>query len=292
MRVALRVEVTSWRGLETGVPNLLRLFSDFQVRASFFFPLGFDCPGRYPSLAWRARGYLPWKDLLRGLLLPSRDFAAESRRLSELARSNGHEVGLIGFSPFGWAMKMADADPDWIASQLHDLDIFVSTQHAQEKHGLASMDWQVHAGLIAGLVPRRAAYSSICRGRMPFYPVLQGRRSSIPEIPTTLPTVQELLQDSAVTLDNVHEFLYAESCHVLPAGHVFTLFADREGLAGLGLMETMLTMWKGQEGSVRALGDMLREVNVASLPCHQVGWQLFPGASRYAATQSLEVPCK
>jgi hypothetical protein len=265
------------------------LFSEFQVRASFFFPLGLDCPGRYPSRAWASRAYLPWQDLLRGGILPARDFGSESRRLFELARKDGHDVGLVGVSPFAWAEKMAIADSDWVGSQFAAIDTAVEEWCPNDRGGLASMGWQVHPALIEGLVPERAAYSSVCRGKMPFYPVLQGKRSAIPEIPTTLPTVQELLLCPEVTLQNVHEYLYAESCHVLPAGHVFTLFADREGIAGITLMEKLLTMWKGQDGSVRALGDVLREVNVDSLPHHQVGWGRFAGARGYMATQSLPV---
>ena len=42
MRIALRVEVNSLRGLREGVPRLMGLFNEFQVRASFFFPMGPD----------------------------------------------------------------------------------------------------------------------------------------------------------------------------------------------------------------------------------------------------------
>ena len=49
MRVALRVDVGSLRGLREGVPNLLRLFGQYRVRASFFFPLGRDFSGRRPK---------------------------------------------------------------------------------------------------------------------------------------------------------------------------------------------------------------------------------------------------
>mgnify|MGYP000497118404 CR=1 FL=1 len=58
MRVALRVEVNSLRGLRQGVPNLIRLFSEYQVRASFFFPLGHDHAGRRPISTWRNRSRL------------------------------------------------------------------------------------------------------------------------------------------------------------------------------------------------------------------------------------------
>ena len=55
------------------------------------------------------------------------------------------------------------------------------------------------------------------------------------------------------------------------SGHVFTLSAEREGLRRLALLEKLLVMWRGQDGAVRALGDLLAEVETRSLPHHRIG---------------------
>jgi hypothetical protein len=155
---------------------------------------------------------------------------------------------------------------------------------------MATPGWQVNPALLEGLSGKRFRYSSLSRGKFPYYPVLQGARSGVPEIPTTLPTVDELLQQPGVSTDNVHEYLYAESRHLLPAGHVFAASAEREGLDLLPLMEKLLVMWKGQDGSVRALGDVLGDIDLATLPHHQVGWGEVEGGAGPLAMQSIEVP--
>ena len=102
MRVALRVEVRSRRGLREGVPRLMRLFSQYSVRATFFFPLGQDYSGRSPLSVWRARRGLGWPALLYGTLLPPPALQGDAARQMDAVRAEGHEIGLLGLSPWHW----------------------------------------------------------------------------------------------------------------------------------------------------------------------------------------------
>lgn len=290
MRVALRVEVSSLRGLRQGVPNLMRLFSEYQVRASFFFPLGHDYAGRSPLKTWRNRGRLGWPALAYGTLRSAPSLGSEGKELMAAARANGHEVGLFGLSPLHWARRLARADKAWTRQQCEALWSSFLELGGEAPSALATPDWQANPALLAELSASRYRYSSMTRGKLPYFPVLRGERSLVPEIPTTLPTVAELLRQPGVSVDNIHEYLYAESRHLLPAGHVFAASAECEGLAMLGLMENLLVMWKGQDGSVRALGDVLKDIDLATLPHHQVGWGELDGASGAMTMQSVRVP--
>ena len=290
MRVALRIEVNSLRGLRQGVPNLMRLFSEYQVRASFFFPLGHDHAGQNPIRTWRDRGRLGLSALAYGTLIPAPSLGTEGRDLMAAARENGHEVGLFGLSPVHWAHRLAHADAAWVGQQCERLWSSYLELGGEGPSALATPGWQVNPALLPELSGTRYRYSSLTRGKLPYRPVLQGKRSGVPEIPTTLPTVSELLCQSGVSVDNVHEYLYAESRHLLPAGHVFAASAEREGIELLGLMENLLVMWKGQDGSVRALGDVLNEIDLGTLPCHRVGWGHPDGSPGPMAMQSLQVP--
>jgi peptidoglycan/xylan/chitin deacetylase (PgdA/CDA1 family) len=290
MRVALRVDVQTLRGLREGVPNLMRLFSEFQVRASFFFPMGRDLSGRRPVQAWRSRRHLGFASLAYGTLLIPPALGRVSKQWLVTARQNGHEVGLFGLSPLIWARRLAHAESDWVQRECGALWARYTDEVADEPIALATPAWQINPALMAELDRSRFAFSSLTRGKLPYRPILQGERSGVPEIPTTLPTVDEMLQHGGVNDHNVHEFLYAESCRVLPAGHVFAASAEREGLDRLGLMEKLLVMWKGQEGSLRALGDLLQEADMATLPEHQIGWGRVTGSTDHMAIQSIEVP--
>lgn len=290
MRVALRIEVRSQRGLREGVPNLMRLFSEFQVRASFFFALGRDLSGRSPLQTWRQRQGPGLAAMAYGTLLPSPGLREPAARQMALARSDGHEVGLLGLSPLHWSRRLAHADDGWTRQQCEQLwDAYLACE-GPVPVPLATPGWQVNPTLLTALSDQRFRFSSITRGKLPYLPQLQGVRSAIPEVPTTLPTVDELLRRPGVSTDNVHQYLYAESQHVLPAGHVFAASAEQEGLGRLALMEKLLVMWKGYDGSVRALGDLLNEIDLATLPRHRIGWGTVEGGQGHVAMQSLRVP--
>ena len=290
MRIAIRVEVSTERGLRLGVPALMRLFSTYQVRATFFFPLGRDASGRRPWRAWRARRPLGLGAVVRGTLIPAADLVNESMRLLNVASGNGHDVGLFGGSPSAWADRLAYAGTTWVEAEWQGVLERFENAGGQLPVAFATPEWQTNPELVGRIAPTRVRYTSMTRGRMPYRPVLQGKRSDVPEIPTTLPTVDEMLRQPGVSMANVHEYLYAESQHVVPAGHVFAASAEREGQDRLELMEKLLVMWKSQEGSVRALADLLAQVDVETLPRHRVGWATPDGAERAMATQSLEVP--
>ena len=289
MRVALRVEVCSLRGLRQGVPNLMRLFDEYQVRASLFFALGPDYAGRTPVRSWRNRSRVGLAALAYGTLMPAPQLGREGREIIAAVRSDGHEIGVCGWSPQRWAQKLAYADEAWVHQQCERLWSAYLDLGGGVPSALATPAWQMHPALLRELASASYRYSSISRGKFPYLPVLQGVRSEVPEIPTTLSTPDELLRQPGVSDDNVHEYLYAESRHLLPAGHVFTLSADREGIERLALMEKLLVMWKGQDGAVRALGDLLDEIKLEILPLHQLGWAQPQGGAEMVATQSVRV---
>lgn len=288
MRVALRVEVNSLRGLREGIPNIMRLFHEYQVRATFFFPLGFADEGLSPHYVWRHRRTRGWGPLLQGALKPAGSFVDEATEQIVRARENGHEVGVFGLSPRVWA-RLGYLGEDRVARECETLWESVSSLYGDDDVPLATPEWQSSPALIADLRRRRCAYSSTTRGRFPFLPLLQGQDNQVVEIPTTLPTADELLASEGVNEDNVHEFLFADSRRLLPAGHVYAASAEREGLDLYPLLEKMLVMWRGQSGSIGALGDMLKEMDAASVPTHRVGWDTPAGATRAMAAQSLPV---
>ena len=290
MRVALRVEVRTLRGLREGVPNLMRLFSTFQVRASFFFPLGRDLSGRAPWQTWRDRRRTGLKAMAFGTLLPAPLLQHDAVSLIRTARQNGHDVGVLGGSPVDWLRNLANAKTDWIHDQCQQVWDVLDEAGVELPIAWATPGWQVNPALLEALSVQRVGYTSLTRGKLPYLPMLQGVRGTVPEIPTTLPTIDELLEQPDVSVTNVHEYLYAESRHVLPAGHVFTAHAEREGQDRLGLMEKLLVMWKGQDGSVRSLDDLLKDIDPGTLPRHQIGWGSVDGDRLPMAMQSIEVP--
>lgn len=277
MRIALKIDVSTLNAATVGVPRLLKLFEEYQVTASFFFAVDFSGKGK--GLLGKAAS-----------LLAKSGKAEMSLQESLLAVADaGHEIGLHSNDASAWCKQAAFADADWTSHQLAlGMENFEELLgHAPNR--FAAPCWQVNAHLFSMEERLEFRYASDVRGKYPFFPSLHNVVSKCPQIPTTLPTLSELMLQPEIGLEQAHEFLYAESRRVLPSGHVYSASADQEGIAHLEFMEKMLIMWKGQEGSLRTLGEIRRELDLEKLPVHQVGWAEVPGRREHLASQSLKV---
>lgn len=277
MRVALRVDVATEAGASIGVPRLLDLFAEYEVSATFFFSMEFG--GGAVKLVRKAAAL--FAKTVKPRMTPEEAMLA--------VVDAGHEIGLHGHDAMKWRKQAAFADADWTRHQLA-----LATERFEQTMGhaptqFAAPGWQPNAHLFGMEERRNLLLASDVRGKFPFFPQLHNIVSACPQIPTTLPTLWEMLEQPAVSPQNVHEYLYAESRSVLPFGHVYAVNAQDEGMQHLPIMEKLLVMWKGQEGSLRTLGDIRRELDLEKLPTHQVGWAQVPGRTEHIAAQSVAV---
>lgn len=290
MKIGLRICVNSLQGALEGVPNLLRLLDTYKIRASFFFAMGPDRSGRLRG----GRALQPWRDQLSlgsrlygTLLLPPNI----TRRAAEVMRSvdaAGHETGLLAYDRFAWVNGVAFADERWTKRALMKAVEHYESVFGKRPRTFAAAAWQVNSHLFRLEQVLGFEYASDVRGKSVFYPVLQGMESRCPQIPTTLPTLADLLKRGGeISPHNVHEYLYAESQYILPHGHVYSLNAEMEGMAFLPLMEKLVVMWKGYGGGLTSLGGLYEDVDKTTLCRHQVGWSQEATLDYHVATQAL-----
>ena len=289
MRVGLRVCVNTLHGALEGVPNLLRLFNEYQIQASFFFAMGPDNSGRIFS----ENAKHPWvkeRPIQRRLGDFFRSPPHMSRKAAQIMRStvsDGHEVGLLGYDRTAWVKKGAFADKNWTQRHIGlAMEEFEAVMQNRPK-AFAAAGWQVNPFLFALEQDLDLEYASDTRGKSVFCPVLQDIKSACPQVPTTLPTLSGMLSVEGVTRENVHEYLYAESQYVLPNGHVYSLDAEMEGMDYLPFMEKLVIMWKGFGEGLGGLAEAVNGIEKTACRYHQVGWQAEEGTGVHQAWQSL-----
>ncbi|MEA3278349.1 MAG: polysaccharide deacetylase family protein [Pseudomonadota bacterium] len=296
VRISLKVDVDTLRGTLEGVPALLRLFDTYQIRATFLFSLGPDHTGRALRRVFRP-GFLSkvrrtsvashygLKTLMYGTLLPGPDIGKRAGDVMRAVAEAGHEVGIHCYDHIKWQDFVAHRDEAWSRLEMERAaDAFERVFGRKARvHGAAG--WQINPHALALEEQMGFDYASDTRGRCAFYPVLQGVRSRCPQIPTTLPTLDELIGREDITEDNVHEYLFAESQYLLPEGQVYTLHAELEGMKLRPVMERLLVMWRGVQADIHPIADVFRSLDLEKLPCHQVGWGELPGRSGYLALQ-------
>jgi peptidoglycan/xylan/chitin deacetylase (PgdA/CDA1 family) len=150
-------------------------------------------------------------------------------------------------------------------------------------HGAAG--WQVNAAALVFEEQAGYRWASDTRGSSPFLPVMDGVACRCPQIPTTLPTLDELLGLEGISAENVHEHVLAASARGLPHGHVYTLHAELEGMQLLAVMERLIEAWRGAGQPVVAVDDVAGRLHSGSLPVHEVVWGEVAGRSGQLALQ-------
>lgn len=119
-------------------------------------------------------------------------------------------------------------------------------------------------------------YASDCRGNFPFIPVIDGELVLCPQLPTTLPALDELLVTETTSVDQAVERILAESTRI-DGDHVFTLRAELEGMKYKAAFEGLLVGWTSRGYQQVALRDLLTSQNIATLPRHTVVFAEVPG---------------
>ncbi|MCW8881294.1 MAG: deacylase [Sedimenticola sp.] len=280
MRLALRIEVATEAGVREGVPALLRLLDEYQIQASFCISLGPD----YSSY--------PFSDSLPDWLrqrLPVSYIGRKQRDILLSIDKAGHDIGIAPYTAAEWRLDAAYKTPEWVHAEVtRAVDSFTDL-YSKKPRFYGALGWQTNANLLAEEELLELDFASDVRGRHAFFPELQGVSSRCPQIPTTLPLLDELLIQPDINYENVHQFLYADCQRVLPNGEVFTLTAEREGRQLLPIFEKLLVMWKGGQWELRSLTDLFKQIDVSQLNRHLIGWAPADDGDHYLATQSAVV---
>ncbi len=281
MKLALKIDVDTYRGTLIGVPRLVELLRKHNAQATFLFCLGPDHTGRAIRRAFRPgfmkkvsrtsvlAHYGPMT-LLYGTLLPGPDIGRRCADILRGVRDAGFEVGIHAWDHVRWQDGIEAADSRWTAAEMQraidrHAEIF---GEAPRSHGAAG--WQMNAHALRLTQRLGLRYCSDCRGRHPFVPVHNAEIVLCPQLPTTLPTLDEVIGREGITADNVHEHLLALTAVPPPQGHVYTLHAELEGRKLAPAFERLIEGWRAQGYELVSLGGLFDGLDASRLPRHEI----------------------
>jgi peptidoglycan/xylan/chitin deacetylase (PgdA/CDA1 family) len=157
-----------------------------------------------------------------------------------------------------------------------------------EVHGAAGWQMNVHAWRLTQRLG--FDYCSDTRGTEPFVPIRNAEIIDCPQVPTTLPTLDELIGLDGVTPDNVADRLLELSRDPLPTGHVYTLHAELEGGKLLPAFERLLEGWTAMGYTLVPTRTIYESLDRGHLPRCAVGVGTVAGRSGTLAVQSHPFP--
>lgn len=279
-----------------GVPALLDLFKRFGVKATFLFSVGPDHTGRAIRRIFR-KGFLKKvgrtsvvshygiRTLLNGTLLPGPHIGKKAAHILQRVAAEGHEVGIHCYDHILWQDFVAGKDLDWTRQEmLKAWDAFTTAVNC-DPQTIGAAGWQLNRHVIALEEKLGFQYASDVRGKSPFFPVMQGIHSNCIQLPTTLPTLDEIIGSDGTDASNCWKVIYERSQEPFPQGHVYTLHAELEGMKLISTMEKLLKQWKTSGFELCTLEQLHQSLDRSEVPTHSIVMGEVEGRSGLMAIQ-------
>lgn len=301
--LALKVDVDTFRGTREGVPRLIELFKRHEADATFLFSLGPDHTGRAIKRVFRP-GFLSkvsrtsvvqhygFPTLLYGTLLPGPDIGIRCADLLRRTRDEGFETGIHTWDHVRWQDGVVAADAAWARTEMERAcnryaDIF---KEAPLTHGAAG--WQMSLHALRATQQLGFEYCSDGRGRSPHFPVWKGEVIDCPQLPSTLPTLDELIGLNGVTEQTCDQPLLDITAQPRAGGRceIFTLHAELEGMRLLPVLERLLTGWRNQGYELVSTRAIQRTLIRTELPYAEAELGTVPGRSGTLLVQGRDWP--
>jgi undecaprenyl phosphate-alpha-L-ara4FN deformylase len=278
--LVLKIDVDTLRGTLQGVPRLLELLTRYDARATFLYSLGPDHTGRAIKRVFRPGFFSKvqrtsvvkhygLRTLLYGTLLPGPDIGRRGADVMRASRQAGHETGIHTWDHVAWQDHVRQRDEAWTCAQMARAygryqEIFGEPPIT---HGAAG--WQMNPAALRQLDRWAMRYASDGRAQGPHggphRVAIDGQPTQCVQLPTTLPTFDEL-----IGIDGMDE--QGAAMHLLeltrsqPHDHVFTLHAELEGALLVAQFETLLQGWVKQGYALCSMAHYFASLDPNALP--------------------------
>ena len=204
MKLAIKIDIDTLRGYREGLPVLLDILKEHNIKASIFFSLGPDNSGKAIRRIFR-RGFITKmfktkattaygiKTMLYGTLLPAPMIADSNPDLIRRAIYEGHDCGIHSWDHVYWQDNLPKLTREKIRNELSKAMELYEKISGERAKSCAAPGWQVTRESLRVQDEFDFDYASDVRGYAPFMPELDGITFRTPQIPSTLPTLDEAL---------------------------------------------------------------------------------------------------
>jgi peptidoglycan/xylan/chitin deacetylase (PgdA/CDA1 family) len=294
-KLALKIDVDTYRGTREGVPRLVDVLQRYKAQATFFFSLGPDHTGRAIKRVFRPGflskvsrtsvvEYYGIKTLLYGTLLPGPDIGRECADILRSVRDAGFETGVHCYDHIRWQDHVVHENNEWTIRELQRAVERYTEIFGEAPRAHAAAGWQMNRQAFRLMQQLGFDYSSDTRGTHPFIPTWQAEIIACPQLPTTLPTLDELMNRDGITLENVAQHILQLTEQPSATGHVYTLHAELEGQKWMPVFEALLQGWQQQGYELLAMRQYLEGLSEV-LPYHEIVTGELAGRSGTLAMQ-------
>ncbi len=265
--LAIKVDVDTERGTRVGVPALLELFNELGIHATFLFSLGPDNTGRaikrifrpgffHKALRTGVVGIYGVRTLLNGVLWPGPHIGRRHARLMRAVRDAGHEVGIHCYDHIRWQDGLARMDREEVSAEFAKARAEFERIYGDPPRAAGAAGWQANAFSLEAYDTAGLLYASDARGTSAFFPRAGGHVFKTLQVPTTLPTLDELLSRPEYP---EHELVGRYLSWLQPGRlNVLTVHAEIEGMKNIAFFRRFLERARERDVNFVRMDDLAR----------------------------------
>ncbi|MCK5591750.1 MAG: polysaccharide deacetylase family protein [Candidatus Pacebacteria bacterium] len=249
-----KVDIDTYEGGKEDIPNLIRLFKKHDIPASFFGVMGPDHSGRAAFRVFTHKGFLRkmirtkapsqygLKTMLYGTLLPGPFMPVKLKKHYKNIIDEGFELGMHGYDHIAWHNNLTRWSEERIRNEYKKMMQAYSDAIGEDVKSLGTPGWQESIRHIKVTDSLGFSYRSDTRFSQPYFPSIDGYVSNTLEIPTTFPSLDEIMGREDMQEKNPVEYMmqYFEKDKV----NIFTLHTELEGRSYLGFLEEFILKLK------------------------------------------------
>ena len=296
MELGLRIDVDTYRGTRLGVPSLCAALAEQGLQGTFFFSVGPDNMGRhlwrllrpaflFKMLRTRAASLYGWDILLRGTIVPGPNIGRKLGGVIRAAADAGHEIGFHAWDHHAWQNRAASlTGPEAAAILRLGVDSLTDIT-GRPPTCSAAPAWRCTDRVLLEKLKCPFTFNSDCRGDSLFQPVVDGQALAQPQVPTTLPTYDEVMGRDGIQAGNYNDFLLDQ----LRPGRLntLTIHAEVEGVFCPNLFRDFLRKAAARDVRLVPLGHLVR-AHTGPLPRARIVARTVPGREGWISCQENE----
>ncbi|MGH7932091.1 MAG: polysaccharide deacetylase family protein [Candidatus Binataceae bacterium] len=296
MEVAFKIDVDTHQGLGAGVPRLAQLLARESAAASFYISMGPDNSGRAVMRVLRNRGFLKkmrrtravsmygLRTVLSGTLLPPRPIALAYPEVVRDLRRAGFEVGVHGYDHVRWQDQIDQLGELGVRGEIEEAFEVYRAIMGERARSFAAPGWRTADAALIMLDAMQLNYRSDTRGNAPYRCAVAGKVLATPEIPTTLPTMDEVIGTPELR-DSGGVARYYLARFREDALNVHTIHAETEGMAQLETFAALVGALKERGARFVRLDEVAARLDTADLPVCEIVRVTVPGRAGWISAQ-------
>lgn len=290
--ISLRVDVDTLEGSLAGIPTLLKLLDRHRMQASFYFSFGPDNSGKAIRRIFR-KGFLEkmrrtngaklygFKTMMYGVLLPAPIIYRRAAEQMRSAREAGHEVAIHAWDHVQYHDLLDRKSRRWLEDWFARAHEAFGEVFGEPARGAVSPAWRCNDDTLEIQEAYGLDYAGDCRGSEPFYPVVRGRALRTLQVPTTLPTLDELLGLDGRGPEQVNREIWNL---LRPEGlNVYALHTEVEGGALRDTFDAFLGGLVDRGVQARTHADWLPELKAKEPPARAITRREIPGRAGWVS---------